>query len=362
MRIKELQLTNFRNFSGKTVSFSPATTLIIGNNGSGKTNLLEALFLLSTGRSFRATRENQMINNGAELARLQAQTTTNALEIVLTTGEVNGQKMAKKRYWLNGVVKRRMDFIGHLRAVLFRPEDIDLILGSPSLRRDYLDMVLEPVDWQYRRCNLAYQKGLRQRNKLLQRIREGEAQKSQLLFWDQLLIKNGDLISQKRQQLIEFFNQQLIAGKREARLDYDNSPLSHERLEKYQAAEIGAGKTLIGPHRDDIRFNLKLIRQLTEQNAKFGQRDLALYGSRGEQRMAILAVKLAELAFISQQAQEKPLLLLDDIFSELDEHNRQLVWELVTQHQTIITTTDETLPQQTSGKIIHIGNNQKNSS
>ncbi|MBU0619233.1 DNA replication and repair protein RecF [Patescibacteria group bacterium] len=344
MKLKQLSLVNFRSFSNKSFKFSPAITLIVGDNGAGKTNLLEALFLLSTGRSFRATKEAQMINNGAELARIQTQTETDSLEIVLTTGEIAGQKVAKKRYLLNGVAKRRMDFISCLRCVLFRPEDINLILGSPSLRRDYLDTVLESVDWQYRRSNLAYQKGLRQRNKLLQRIREGEAQRSQLLFWNRLLIKNGELISQKRQELIDFINHQLETDQRNTRLEYDKSAISPERLEKYKEAEVGAGATLIGPHRDDVKF------------LKSNQRDLALYGSRGEQRMAVLATKLSELVFITQRIQEKPLLLLDDIFSELDENNRQLVWQLINQHQTIITATDEDLvSQQTFDKIIKIG-------
>lgn len=342
MVFKQLNLTNFRSFQAKKLNFSTGDSLIVDDNGAGKTNVLEAIFLLSTGRSFRATKENQMICNGEELARVEAELEKDRLEIVLTIGQIAGQPAPRKRYLVNGVAKRRMDFIGKLRVVLFRPEDIDLVLGSPSLRRNYLDTVLEPVDWQYRRSNLAYQKGLRQRNKVLQRIREGEAKSSQLLFWDKLLVKNGELISQKREGLIEFINQQLEIQNRQVKLVYDHSFITPERLEKYQAAEVAAGATLVGPHRDDLQFVSKIKTD----------KDLALYGSRGAQRMAVLGLKLAELVFVEEKTTDKPLLLLDDIFSELDADNREEVWQAVNRQQAIMTSTGEDLvKKKTSDKI-----------
>ena len=176
--LTKIKLAQFRNFSEKEINFKPTTNLIIGNNGVGKTNVLESVFLLSTGKSFRAHKTEQMINNDQDLARVKGELADPKLEleVVLTRGQINGQRCSKKRYLINNVSKRRLNFTGQMPSVLFRPEDIDLVLGSPSLRRDYLDMVLEQIDWQYRRANLAYQKGLRQRNRLLKRIQEGKAQ------------------------------------------------------------------------------------------------------------------------------------------------------------------------------------------
>jgi len=333
--LKILNLQNFRSFRKEKFDFVKRITLIIGPNAAGKTNILEAIYLLATGKSFRASKEEEMISYGKEIARVRG----DSLEVTLTTGEVQGKRTARKLYKINGVGKRWRDFAGQLKCVLFRPEDIDLILGSPSIRRNYLDFILEQVDWQYRVCNLAYQKGLRQRNKLLDRIREGEARSSQLLFWNQLLIKNGQIVTRKREELIEFFNQYLVKEKYDKKMqlhlfvNYDRSTITEKRLEKYSQAELALGTTLVGPHRDDIKLmanSLKLI----------AKRDLALYGSRGEQRMTILKIKLAELEFIKQRTNQEPVLLLDDIFSELDKKHRKLVLEIINSCQTVITSTE----------------------
>ena len=287
---------------------------------------------MSTGKSFRASKESEMINYGQDLASVQGRVSSEStgLEIILTTGEVQGKKTAKKLYKINEVGKRWRDFVGNLKIVLFRPESIDIILGSPSIRRDYLNSVLEQVDWQYRVCALAYYKGLRQRNKLLDKIREGEAQKSQLVFWNQLLIKNGGVVTQKREELIEFFNSQFKNG---IEIEYDRSIISEVRLEKYSQAELALGATLVGPHRDDVKLKAQSLK------LKVG-RELALFGSRGEQRMAVLALKLAELEFINEKTSQRPVLLLDDIFSELDKEHRSQIFKIIPKQQTIITATE----------------------
>jgi DNA replication and repair protein RecF len=340
--LKKIKLENFRSFAKKELNFDQLNNLIIGNNGVGKTNILESLFLLSTGKSFRAHRTEQMIKENYELARVTGKLNEQVLEIVLTNGQVSGQKSPKKRYLLNGVAKRRLSFAGQLPSVLFRPEDINLILGSPSLRRDYLDMVLEQIDWQYRRSSLAYSKGLRQRNKLLRLIRDNKAQARQLLFWDKILIKNGELISRKRGEFIDFVNQQFNDWGIQVKLIYDQSAISPGRLDKYTQAEIASGMTLVGPHRDDLIF---------ERQGK----NLAEFGSRGEQRMAILDLKMSELDFVRENNDNPPLLLLDDIFSELDEQNRTKVWQIVNHQQTVITATEtEFIDSQFLGKIKQI--------
>lgn len=335
MYLEFLSLQNFRNYKKQVFKFSENTSLLVGDNAVGKTNVLEAIYLLVSGGSFRATREQQMILYGQELGRVVGMVEEDELEIVLTVGKVQGERVQRKRYLVNGVAKRKMDFVGRLRCVLFRPEDIELVLGSPSIRRGYMDRVLEQVDREYRRSNLSYQKGLRQRNKLLERIREGEAERKQLLFWNRLLIKNGEVVAEKRREWMEFVNQKLKEKKLELALEYDKSVISEARLSKYSEAEVAAAKTLVGPHRDDFMF-------IAQRKGKL-KKDLGIYGSRGEQRMAVLAVKLAELEFVKLRTESKPVLLLDDIFSELDHEHRDEVLSLLEKQQTVVTTTDEHL-------------------
>lgn len=335
MNLKTLELKHFRSYSDKTVEFSKNSNVILGDNGVGKTNLLEAVYLLTRGKSFRAKTDSEMILYGAELARISGQTGTDNLEVVITHGLIAGQAAPKKRYLVNNAPKRLMDFMGKLTAVLFRPEDIDLVLGSPSRRREYWDSVLEPADKDYRRCNLSYKKGLRQRNRLLELMREGRAARKQLLFWDELLIKNGDVISRKREEFLGRVNREFKRKKLDLFLEYDKNAISSERLERYGREEVLAAKTLVGPHRDEFHF-------FRQRRGKV-KKDLSVFGSRGEQRLAVFNLKLAELEFIETILGEAPLLLLDDIFSELDHDNREEVLRLLDKQQTIITTSDEHL-------------------
>lgn len=351
MIINKIQLSNFRNIKKKAFSFSPKTTVIVGPNASGKTNILEALFLLSTGKSFRARVEEEMINYSSEIARIKGITSIKStagttgtedklnLEVMLTRGEITigedpkkTERVPKKKLLVNGVSRRLFNFAGNFRTVLFAPDDLDLVTESPGRRRNFLDAVLSQVDREYRRALLSYEKGLRQRNRLLFRIREEGLSRSQLIFWNQLLIKNGDYLSVKRAELIEFINQTPDFNHQDFSLVYDKSAISEARLEQYKMEEVAAATTLVGPHRDDFCFRLK-------KNVR--ARDLSRFGSRGEQRMGTLWLKLAELSFIEKMTEEKPTLLLDDIFSELDHEHREMVMEMAKKSgQVIITTTD----------------------
>lgn len=316
MGISSIHLTKFRNFSSKILKFSDRISVVVGPNASGKTNILESVSLLSTGKSFKAGVEAEMIKYNQDLTRVK----TKGLEVVLTRGD-NG--WPKKRLLVNGVPKRLIDFAGNFRVVLFGPWDMDLVTESPSIRRKFLDTVLSQVDREYRRSILSYEKGLRQRNRLLFRIREEGLSRNQLVFWNQLLIKNGNYITSKRREFIDFVNNE---GK--LSIEYDNSAISEGRLNQYKDEEVAAATTLVGPHRDDFIF--------------FDDgRDLAKFGSRGEQRMGVLWLKLSELNYIEGKVGERPTLLLDDIFSELDHEHRTLVMEISKSQQTIITTADE---------------------
>lgn len=330
MILSELTLTQFRSYIKRAFTFSPGVTLIIAPNASGKTNVLEAIYFLATGKSFRADTDRESIRFGQEIARMKGKVGDTTLELVITQGEVGGKKTPLKKYLVNGISKRQIDFVGNIRAVLFWPEHLELVTDSPSLRRRYLDSVLVQVDREYRRNLISYERGLRQRNKLLDSIALGTASRSQLLFWNQLLIKAGSYLTDKRAAYIEFINAFQLRGHERNRLVYDKSVISESRLEQYRDEEIAAKATLVGPHRDDFAFFLE----------SGHERDLSKYGSRGEQRLSVLWLKLAEVLYVEHETADRPILLLDDIFSELDEEHRGFVLDAIARQQSILTTAD----------------------
>ncbi|MBI4065369.1 AAA family ATPase [Candidatus Gottesmanbacteria bacterium] len=420
MILESLTLQNFRSYKKATFQFSPETILIIGPNTAGKTNILEGVMMMATGKSFRADADREAIRWGSDIGRVTAEIRSGAvrglndngrmtaevanenfdpssvsglhppynqslreseagqnfvrsprsrgeqtkLEFVLTNGEVGGQKAPAltavrrgwplRKYLVNGVPRRMIDFVGNLRAVLFWPEHLELVTDSPSLRRKYLDSVLIQVDREYRRNLLSYERGLRQRNRLLDLINEGKAHRHQLLFWDQLLIKAGGYLTDKRAQYLDFINEYRVSPRKglgqtsiDYRVEYDKSVISESRLEQYKEEEVAAKATLVGPHRDNFVIAKSQIPNPNDQTrGKAELLDLSKYGSRGEQRLAVIWLKLAELLFIEQKTGDRPILLLDDIFSELDDTHRKLVIELIGRQQTIVTSADR--------DIIHI--------
>lgn len=323
MKLQKLRLQNFRNYELKELELGERT-LVVGGNGAGKSNLLEGIVLLARGISFRAGRIEEMVQWDEEVSRVKGRIRLDGdvvdLEVVLTA--------SKARYLVNGVAKRRMDFVGKLVVVLFRPEDLQLIEGSPGERRGWLDAVLAGVDREYSRSLLSYEKGLRRRNKILDLIREGEVSRTQLAFWDGLLIREGTVLTNKRRELVELVNQYWQKTDNHLSLEYDFSGISEARLAQYKNEEVAAGYTLVGPHKDELVF-------------KYKGRNLAVYGSRGEQRMAVLWLKMAELQFVESKLRERPVLLLDDIFSELDQSHRRMVVKLTAKQQTIMTATEK---------------------
>lgn len=334
--LTSLTLQNFRSYKQTKFKFSDGVTCIVGLNAAGKTNILEAIMLLATGKSFRAGLDREVISWGAEVARITGLAREETLEIVFTSGMVSGQKSSLKKHMVNGVSRRVIDFIGYMKAVLFWPEDLKLVTDSPSIRRKYLDTVLVQVDREYRRNLLVYERGVRQRNRLLDLINEGKSSRSQLLFWDQLLIKAGGYITQKRASYIDFVNTTTLSH-HQFHMSYDKSIISEARILQYKDEEVAAKSTLVGPHRDDFSLFSKGEHPTREEDS---YRNMEKYGSRGEQRLVVLWLKLAELSYITKETGERPTLLLDDIFSELDEKHRTLVGELVNKQQTIITSAD----------------------
>lgn len=327
--LKRLEIVNFRNFSKKEIDFSDGVNVINAPNASGKTNILEAIAFLALGKSFKTKTESDSIKYDAEIARIKG----NDLEVVLTRGFIDIgkeslEKVQKKKLLVKGISRRLIDFAGNIKVVIFSPQDLDLVLQTPSLRRKFLDQVLSQTDREYRRSLMAYEKGVRQRNRILLKIREEGISRENLIFWNHVLIKNGNYITRKREELIEYINSYKSNIKNSYSLKYDSSTISEERLEKYKIEEVASATTLVGPHRDDFIF-------LEEE------RELSKFGSRGEQRMAVLWIKLGELRFIEEKTGLKPILLLDDIFSELDHIHRKVVIEAINNHQVIITSADE---------------------
>ncbi len=348
MILQSLTLSNFRSYKKIHFDFSPRVTVIIGPNTAGKSNLIESLFLLSAGKSFRADKDVQMIAFGANLARVTGIVADSdgkeTLEVLVSSLASNETSRSfSKKFVRNGVPKRRVDFAGILPSLLFVPSDLDIITSSPSHRRGFLDSVLDLVDRDYRMSTTAFTKALRQRNALLEMAREtGVRNDQQFSYWDDLLIKNGNYITQKREEFLTYCNEQ-TKDLLQFSVVYDKSTISRDRLDHYRTAEAGSGITLVGPHRDDVFVELEK------------GRDVRHFGSRGQQRLVVLQLKLLQLSFIEKKLGQRPLLLLDDIFSELDNEHIQDVLEIVGMQQTILTTThQEFVPQELRERAVVI--------
>jgi DNA replication and repair protein RecF len=350
MFFKALRLKDFRQFEDKTVRFNSKISVILGPNAIGKSSIIEAINLLATGDSFRASRVEQMIRFRQELARVKGRVVSSGgdqeaelagldelkLSLILTRGQVQGKRTRRKLYSVNGNRRRKSDFVGQLLTVVFRPEDLRLIEGSPSRRRNYMNNALTLVDQSYARSLKKYKKALRRRNKLLSLIKEGEQPASVLKYWDLTLVKHGQVIQSKRRKLLNFINNQVEAPLK-MEIEYEPSVMNEERLESHKKGAMGAGYTLIGPQKDDFMIQLNFAQPKESENYL----DLEIYGSRGQKRLGVLWLKMAELEFLENKTSQKPVLLLDDILSELDETSRDLVLDLIGQQQTIITTVDK---------------------
>lgn len=334
MLIQSLSLQNFRNFSMQSLNFAHST-LIYGQNGSGKTSIIEAINLLASGESFRASRVEEMLRLGTDLGRVQGNFLGSdgeaiKLEVMLTSGELQGKKTAYRLFAINDLRKSKKKFLGNLAVVTFRPEDLRLVEGSPARRRSFLDGALALVSEPYRLALNSYEQTLRRRNRLLLQVREGENSRNILNYWNLSLIKNGRLLQQERERLIDFIREVVFPFT--LNIEYLPSEISQARQSEYLDREIAAGHSLIGPHKDD--FLLKF------SDTSKGIEDLSLlaYGSRGQQRLGVLWLKLAELQFLHDKIGFQPLLLLDDIFSELDEKSKDMVLQLLGDYQSVLTT------------------------
>lgn len=320
MEIKSLALRNFRNFAKLDLTFHPKLTVFIGPNASGKTNICEAVILLSSGRSFRARTEVEMIMFDKQICHLGLLEGGGKREIKI----LKKDEGTVKHFFINGVPRSASQFLGGFYALYFGPWLIDFLFDSPAQRRYHIDMFLLQIDNEYYKNILSYNKILASRNRLLQRIKEKKAKVDELLFWDQKFV---DLAAQIQAKRKSFFSQ-LESTTSDFSFLYLPSQTNREILAKKRREEINIGYSLFGPHRDDFRI-LK------------GRNNLLLFGSRGEQRLSILALILGELKFIEKLKEERPVLILDDIFSELDKNSKKKVFDYLVGLQAVITSTEK---------------------
>lgn len=352
MILDKLYLQDFRQFSQRTFSFSPRVNLLIAHNGAGKTTILEALYLLSTGKSFRAKKAVELIKTDCELARtfaLLKDKTRLGVTIYLPANQQSS--LSKKTFSINKTNISSRRFVGNLLLSCFRPEDLRLIEGSASRRRDYLDVPLSLTSQLYRESLSKYGQILLRRNKTLLAIKLGNLPKDTLSYYDEQLLTLGKIISQHRQDYVDFANQQKEIFS-QFTLNYQEKTLSEEKLAAIREREIACGFSLLGPQRDDLDLSFQF-------GTKKHTGSLITYGSRGQHRLAVLWLKTVELAYLKAQTEQQPLLLLDDICSELDQQSKQIVQQLSLQQQTIITTTEDNVVElwQDQAKLLDLVTN-----
>lgn len=373
MQITHLSLRNFRNYRELELALAPGTTLFYGPNAAGKTSLLEAVYYLATTRSPRASADRELINwesagdlGLAPFTRLVAQATRRSpggapepllIELIVQRRQDAAGTLlptTQKTIRINRRPRRAIDLVGQLRVVLFTPLDIELLTGPPADRRRWLDVMLAQLDGRYVRALAEYQKGVLQRNALLRAWRDGprprlEEMRRQISYWDEHLATHGaELLATRLAAIDELaalgapIHREIAGVPQTLRIEYaatlvlppEREPRALQRrlLEQMQASlrdDLERGQTLIGPHRDDVICALDGV-------------DIGVYGSRGQQRSLTLALKLAEAELMRARTGDAPILLLDDILSELDAARRAHLLQFIDRpgQQTLMTATD----------------------
>lgn len=351
MYLSKIFLQNFRSYEQKLLEFDPKLNLILGSNGSGKTNILESIYLLSCGKSFRSSSLPKLINWSSNYSFCRAKIHKNNEDLELEVQLVKSDKSASigRKFIVQKVEKTRKNYLGIFKVVVFEPEDIRLITGSPSRRRDYLDSIFTSTEWRYTAALAQFNKALKHRNELLDQIRAGTNSKTELFYWDQALVKNCQIIHLYRQSFFKsannFFKTHPDPEIQKLFLNYHPSIITSEKLEAGYSYDLSRGYTQIGLHRDDFSFDNSIFNSV--------DKNLAFWGSRGQQRLAVLALRLAQINFIESTYHDTPILLLDDIFSELDENHRQMVVNICLKYQTFFTSSDnESVAILPTAKII----------
>ena len=335
MRLRRLRLRNHRNYAQLELAPGPSINVFIGPNGQGKTNLLEAVAMLALSASPRAGREYELVGPVGPGSRIEAEIETGQSRRELSiTLDVEGERI-RRTIEVDGARRRAFDLPGHFRVTLFWPDDLGLVKAGPELRRRFLNQMLVQVQPGYARALAGLRRVLEQRNRLLKRIAAGEGGEDMLDAWNQELVHVGTEIVGPRTTAVRELGPEAarchaqIAAKERLEIRYEGPPENlAEAVNNSLAEDLRRGSTSVGPHRDDLRILLD------------GQ-DARSYGSQGQQRTAVVSLKLAEAALIDRRTGERPVLLLDDVLSELDGDRRAaLLNEVSAGGQVIITSVE----------------------
>lgn len=355
MIIKSLKLKNYRNYDLLDLNFDPKTNILYGDNAQGKTNILEALYLSGTTKSHRGTKDRDIIRFGCDESHLET--------VVEKKGSCFQIDMHLKKNSPKGIaidkipIRKASELFGIVHFVFFSPEDLNIIKEGPAGRRRFIDLELSQLDRIYLNNLSNYNRVINQRNSLLKEIYDKDNLMDTLDIWDMQLVEYGTKVLERRKEFIEQVNKiisdihyKLTGGKERISLIYEEStgniPLE-KALARNRDRDIRMKSTSAGPHRDDVCF-------VTDEGL-----DIRKFGSQGQQRTAALSLKLSEIELVKQVIHDTPILLLDDVLSELDKHRQNYLLDSIHDIQTIITCTglDEFVNHRFSiNKIFHIKN------
>ena len=350
MIIESLELKNYRNYGELSLSFDPGTNLLYGDNAQGKTNILEALYYCASAKSHRGSKDREIIRFGEEEAHVK---------LILRKRDVpyridmHLKKNSAKGIAVNGMpIRRASELFGILNAVLFSPEDLNIIKNGPSDRRRFMDLELCQLDRSYVHALVSYNRALVQRNRLLKDISYQPELLETLDLWDSQLVNYGSQLIRARREflarldpVIGPIHAGLTGGKEEISVIYDGNTDEQEfgnSLMRARESDLRQKITSTGPHRDDIGFFVKRTDAEASLAAVPSDRrgmDLRRYGSQGQQRTAALSLKLSEIGLMEQTTGESPVLLLDDVLSELDTDRQKQLLRTISRIQTVITST-----------------------
>lgn len=334
MFIESLALQNFRNYDSAEINFSNGINILYGDNAQGKTNVLEAIYMLATTKSHRGSRDKEIIRFESDESHIRAEINKNDLKHRV---DMHLRRSKSKGVAVDMIpIKKSAELFGLVNIIFFSPEDLTIIKDSPAERRRFMDMELCQLSRIYYSNLSSYNKVLNQRNNLLKQIYFDKRQLDMLDIWDNQLADYGIKVVKERNNFIDMLNEiifdihsKLTSGKEELRLIYDKNVGEDEFAEELLAKrdmDLKYQSTQVGPHRDDIIFMINDI-------------DVKKYGSQGQQRTVALSLKLAEIKLVKKLINDNPILLLDDVMSELDSTRRDALLSSISDIQTIITCT-----------------------
>jgi len=358
LKIKSLKLKNFRNYDLLDLTFDDSANIFYGDNAQGKTNILEAVYLSGTTKSHRGSKDRDLIEFGKEESHIETIVEKNGIDYQI---DMHLKKNSPKGIAINRMpIRKASELFGIVNLVFFSPEDLNIIKNGPAERRRFIDLELSQLDRVYL-SNLAnYNRVVNQRNHLLKEIGFSGYEKhaGTLEIWEMQLIQYGNKIIERRKAFIEEMNEiissihkKLTGGREEIRILYEpsNKELTFEQaLRKYKDRDLKLKSTSVGPHRDDICFMA-------------GDLDIRRFGSQGQQRTAALSLKLSEIELVRQSIHDTPVLLLDDVLSELDKYRQNYLLDSIHDIQTLITCTgveDFVNHRFSINKVFHVQNGQ----